>query len=70
MANSTRSLACASTAGPGNPTTHGGGQGEPLARLSVSLPRDLRRRFKGKTAMEGVTMTDVIIDAVRRYMGE
>ena len=69
MTNRTRSLSA------GRPTARTGAQGKSLedlreatARINGEIPRDLHRLVKIHAAHEGVTMTEIMIKALREYL--
>jgi hypothetical protein len=43
-------------------------QGGSMDRLTVSLPEDLKRRAKAKAALEGVTLSAVIVVLLRAWL--
>ena len=43
---------------------------EPLMRITVSLPRELQRRFKAKAALEGRNMSQILRAYIHAYVGE
>lgn len=38
--------------------------------LKIGISDKLRNRFKSKVAAEGLTMNEVLIDYVKKYVGE
>ena len=41
-----------------------------VKRLNMNVPRDLHDAFKAATAAEGKQMTDVLMDFIRKYVGQ
>jgi hypothetical protein len=40
---------------------------EPVERLIANIPRDLKRKTAAKAAMQGVTLTEILIEFLEGY---
>lgn len=44
--------------------------GEKVTRISVIVDADERKRLKAKAAEQGVTMSDIIREAIKKFLAE
>ena len=43
-------------------------EGTGLKRLNVNISEELHRRFKSATAAQGLEMTDLVLEWIRKYV--
>jgi len=43
---------------------------EGLVRINLNVPKSIRSRWKIEAAKRDVTLTDLILDAMKKYSGE
>jgi hypothetical protein len=43
---------------------------EDLVRINLNVPKSIRSRWKIEAAKRDVTLTDLILDAMKKYSGE